>query len=456
MDNPRCAVWASMGLGKTVATAVALDTLHILSELDWPVLVLAPLRVAKSTWPNEIKKWDELKHLRVSAIHGSEGRRRKALHTAAEIYTMNYDNIPWLVEYCRKTLGYWPFKAIVADESTKLKGFRTRQGTKRAKMLAQVAHEHTDRFIELSGTPAPNGLKDLWGQLWFLDLGRRLGRSFTAFKERWFYKDYEGYGVKPLQFAQDQIQKAVGDVCLSLDAKDYFDIKEPIRRTIYVDLPPKAQKRYDEMEKDLFTEIESAMGTKHEVEAFNAAAKTNKLLQLASGAAYTDYIETKTGRKPTSWQTIHNAKIEALEDIIEEAAGAPVLVAYFFKTDLKRILKAFPNARHLDADPQTEQDWNDGKIPILVAHPASAGHGLNLQHGGHHIACFSHTWDLEHYLQILERIGPVRQLQSGYDRPVFIYDIVARGTVDELVMLRRESKRGVQDILLEAVKRRKI
>lgn len=454
--HERCAIWASMGLGKTVAVLTALDGLDMMGKINGSILVLAPLRVAKSTWPKELAKWDHLKYFTMSVIAGSsEGQRRKALHTKADIYTINYENTVWLINYCRDILGYWPFETIIADESTKLKGFRTKQGAKRAKALAQKAHDPTKRFIELTGTPAPNGLKDLWGQLWFIDAGRRLGRSYSAFCQRWFCKTFDGYGLEPLKFTQEEIQTQVKDVCLSLDAADYFDLEEPIHNTIYVDLPPRARTKYDEMEKEMFTELEDEYRTKHTIEAFNAAARTMKCSQIASGAAYTNYVENANGvKKPTGWTFVHDEKIEALKDIIEEAAGAPVMVAYHFRSDLARILKAFPTARVLDSKPETEDDWNEGKIPILVAHPESASHGLNLQHGGNILAFFSHTWNLEHFMQMIERIGPVRQMQSGYNRPVFLHYIVARDTVDEMVMLRRETKREVQDILLEAVKRR--
>lgn len=454
IEHERCAIWASMGLGKTVAVLTALDCLNLIGDVKGPVLVLAPLRVAKSTWPKELAKWDHL-HFTMSTIVGTESQRRSALHTKADIYTINYDNLVWLIDYCRTVLEYWPFEVIVADESTKLKGFRTRQGAKRAKALAQRAHDPTKRFIELTGTPAPNGLKDLWGQLWFIDAGRRLGRSYSAFMQRWFHKSFDGYGIEPLKFAQDEIQAQVKDVCLSLDAADYFDLKEPIHNTIYIDLPTRARARYDEMEKEMFTELEDEYNTKHKIEAFNAAVRTIKCSQLASGATYINYVESASGvKKPTGWAVVHDEKIEALKDVIEEAAGAPVMVAYHFRSDLARILKAFPTARILDSKPETEDEWNAGKIPILVAHPESASHGLNLQHGGNILVFFSHTWNLEHFMQMIERIGPVRQMQSGYNRPVFLHYIVARNTVDEMVMLRRETKREVQDILLEAVKRR--
>lgn len=442
LDVKRCGVWAGMGMGKTCATLTALDILAMTD--DGPSLVLAPLRVAASTWPDEAVKWDHLRNVEVSAVVGTPEERRAALKRPANVFTTNYDNLPWLVEHFGSK---WPFRKVVADESTRLKSFRTRQGGKRAHELGRVAHTLVDRFVELTGTPSPNGLKDLWGQAWFLDRGERLGRSFEAFKSRWFQSVQKGsdrFAVElvPLPFAQEQIQDRLRDLCLSLDARDYFDIREPIVHTIRVDLPAKARRLYRDMEREMFLALEC--GT--EVEAFNAASKTMKCLQLANGAIYTD--------EDGSWAEVHDAKLQALEDVIEEAAGMPVLVAYHFKSDLARLQRAFPKGRHLDKNPQTIRDWNAGKIPVLFAHPASAGHGLNLQDGGNILAFFGHNWNLEEYLQIVERIGPTRQAQAGHDRPVFIYNIVANDTIDELVIARRESKREVQDLLLEAMKRK--
>ena len=444
LHTPRCAVYAGMGMGKSVATLTALDILELTEPS--PALVLAPLRVASSTWPDESLKWSHLKNTKVSAVVGTPAQRRAALKVDASIYTTNYENLPWLVEHFGKR---WPFRKVVADESTRLKGFRLRQGGVRARSLGRVAHSKVDRFIELSGTPAPNGLVDLWGQAWFLDKGQRLGRSFGAFTSRWFQSiqvgaDRNAVRLEPLPFAQSQIEDRLRDLCLSLDARDYFNIDEPIVTAVRVDLPPKARRAYREMEKEMFIELEC--GT--EIEAFNAASKTIKCLQLANGAIYTD----DTGGK---WTETHDAKLQALESIVAEASGMPVLVAYHFKSDLVRLQKAFPRGRQLDKDPQTIRDWNAGKIPVLFAHPASAGHGLNLQDGGNIIAFFSHWWNLEEYQQIIERIGPTRQAQAGHDRPVFIYHIIATDTVDELVMARRESKREVQELLLEAMKRNK-
>lgn len=439
LDLPRCGGWAGMGMGKTVSTLMSLDMLELVEP--GPALVLAPLRVAASTWPDEAKKWGNLRNVEVSAVIGTPEQRRAALRRPASIYTTNYDNLVWLVEELGER---WPFRKVVADESTRLKSFRLRQGGKRAQALAQVAHCKVDRFIELTGTPSPNGLQDLWGQAWFLDRGQRLGRTWEAFVQRWFRSIPGDNGftrIEPMPFAQEQIEDRMRDLCLSLDARDWFDIRQPIENVIRVELPKRARALYEDMEREMFMQLDG-----HEIEAFSAAAKTIKCLQIANGAAYTD--------EAGNWSDVHDAKLQALEDVIEEAAGMPVLVAYHFKSDLARLLRAFPKGRHLDQDPQTIRDWNAGKIPILFAHPASAGHGLNLQDGGNILVMFGHWWDLEQYQQIVERIGPTRQAQAGHDRPVFIHHIVAADTIDEIVMARRESKREVQDLLLEAMKRK--
>lgn len=447
ISNPRCALWAGMGMGKTSSTLAVCDAL-LLAGLARRPLILAPLRVARSTWPGEAEKWAEFSHLRVQPIIGSAEERRAALQASADIFTINYDNLVWLVE----TLGeYWPFDMVVADESTRLKNFRIKQGGKRTQALSNVAHSKVKRWINLTGTPAPNGLNDLWGQTWFLDGGYRLGRSYSDFENRWFgyqrakdavtaHKTF----VKRIVFphSQTEIQDRLRDICLTLDPKDWFDLNDPIVRTVEVELPAKARKHYRDMEREMFTHLEG-----HDIEAFAAAAKTIKCLQMANGAAY-------VGESNTEWVVTHDEKIEALRSVVEEAAGAPVLVAYHFRSDLARLQAAFPEARQLDASPQTIEDWNAGQIPILLAHPASAGHGLNLQDGGNILVYFGHWWNLEERQQILERIGPMRQKQAGHERPVFVYNIVARDTVDEVVIDRMQSKREVQDLLLEYMKNR--
>lgn len=435
LSTPRCAVWAGMGLGKTTSTLNAIDALQMVD--DTPALVVAPLRVAQSTWPDEVAKWRHLSHLVVVPILGDVSQRLAALHKQANIYTTNFENLPWLIAHYGDR---WPFRIVIIDEATKLKGFRLRQGSKRAAALSKVAHHLVDRFVELTGTPSPNGLQDLWGQIWFIDIGTRLGRTFDAFKRRWFQAAYDGGKGEPHAHTQKEIQDRLRDVCLTIDAKDWFDLREPIVSNIYVDLPIRARKLYNDMEKAMFMQLDE-----HEVEAFSAAAKTIKCLQIANGAAY-------VGESNQAWEVIHDAKLQALDEIIEEANGMPVLVAYNFKSDLARLRSAFPKGRALDSNPATITDWNAGKISPLFAHPASAGHGLNLQDGGNILVFFAHDWNLEYRLQIIERIGPTRQMQAGHDRPMFIYNIIARDTVDELVIERVESKREVQDILMQAMK----
>jgi len=442
LEKERCNAFVPMGLGKTVSTLKSLETLALADGS--PTLVLAPLRVAQSTWPDEVKKWSI--DLPITPIVGTAAQRAQALREDSAIFTTNYENLPWLIDWFKYNPRPWPFKTIVADEVTKLKGFRTRQGTKRAKALAEVAHKKVDRWIGLTGTPAPNGLKDLWGPMWFVDGGQRLGKSFTAFSERWFRKSYDGFGLEVLPHAQEEIHNLIGDVCLSLDAKDYFDLKEPIRNRIEVQLPAKAMRQYRGMETKMFLELEGHLGPT-EIEALNAASKTQKCLQLANGAIYTDDAK--------HWSEVHDAKIQALDDIIEEAGGNPVLVAYHFRHDLARLTAAFPRGRVLDSNPETIRLWNEGKIPILFAHPASAGHGLNLQDGGNSLVFFSVNWNLEEHQQIIERIGPTRQAQAGHNRPVFLHYILAHDTVDLDVMERLETKASVQDILMKAMKRRK-
>lgn len=431
----RAALWMPMGGGKTVTTLTALEALSVVEDV-YPALVLAPLRVARSTWPDEIQKWPHLSHLRVSVITGTPKQRQKALDTPADIYTTNYDNLVWL----RTALGdAWPFKTVIADEFTRLKSFRLRQGGSRARALGGVAHTHVNRFIGLTGTPAPNGVKDLWGQIWFLDKGERLGKTFSAFEQRWFRKGYDGYSLVPYAHTQTEVEERLKDICLTVRG---LPVDEPITTPIYVELPPAARAIYTDMETEMFAQIGD-----EGVEAVNAAVRTQKCLQLANGAAYVDDYG--------NWEAVHDAKLEALDSVIEEANGAPVLVAYNFKHDLARLQKRYPRGRVLDADPDTIRQWNRGEIGLLFAHPASAGHGLNLADGGNILAFYGVNWNLEEHMQIIERIGPMRQKQAGYDRPVFIYPILASNTVDTLVMYRLTSKKTVQEVLLEALKRRK-
>jgi SNF2 family DNA or RNA helicase len=434
LDKRRCNLWAPMGSGKTSAVLTALDVLRFTGGNFFPVLVLAPLRVARGVWPAEIRQFDHLQDLRVSPIVGDADQRLRALKVGADVYTMNYENLPWLVEK-----GF-PFRTVIADESTRLKNFRLRAGGIRAAALAQVARK-TDRWINLTGTPSPNGLKDLWGQQWFVDFGQRLGNTWTSFKDRWF--DYNQYTmeVAPKAFAESEIIGRLKDCTLSIDMKDYIKLQDPISNTVYVELPEKCRKQYKELEKQMFTQL--ACGA--EINAQTAATLTTKCMQFAAGAVY--HGDGK------SYAIVHDQKLEALESIVEETAGANLVVCYWFRHDAERILKRFKHARRLESA-QDVQDWNEGRIPMFLVHPLSAGHGLNLQHGGHHMVHYTKWWSLEAYAQVNERIGPLRQLQSGFERPVYHYHITVGGTVDELVAERLETKANIQDILLKAMKGR--
>jgi SNF2 family DNA or RNA helicase len=436
LAQPRAALWLPMGAGKTRTVLEALDRCHHERRIH-RTLIVAPKRVCESVWGQEAAKWG-MPLLAPTPILGTPAQRKAALRARTLAHSINFENLPWLLS----TVKTWPWDCVVVDESSRLGGFRLRQGTKQAKALARVIHQ-VHRHIQLTGTPAPNGLERLWGQAWFLDRGERLGRTYTDYLNRWFRQISINGGqwtkIKPMPHAQEEIQERLADLCLSINLADYLSIDEPIASIVPVMLPPQARKVYDRMERDFFVEIS---GT--EIEARNAAAKSMKLLQLASGCVL-DNSRVARG--------VHVAKIEALRSVIEEANGAPVIVAYHFKADLARLKRAFPIAEELTE--KNLERWNAGGIPILLLHPMSAGHGLNLQDGGNIMIFFSNTWNLEHRLQTIERIGPTRQLQSGHPRPVYVYDLVAEHTLDEVVLERHRTKREVQDLLLEAVKARK-
>lgn len=457
LEHPRCNVFASPGMGKTSASYDIFESLRLVGEAR-RALVLAPKRVAQSAWPEERTKWhDSFGHLTVAAAIGTPEQRLAALRSNPDILTINYDNIEWLMAQYG---DQWPFDMVIADESTRLKGLRvsmqtskagkefiTGQGSSRAKALSKIAHTKARRWINLTGSPAPNGVQDVWAQQWFVDGGRRLGNSFTAFTNRWFraVPGGDGYSqIEPLAHAQAEIERLLAQTSITVDARDWFPIEEVIERNVYIDLPAAARKHYREMERELFTEVEQ-----HEVEVFNAGSKAQKCLQIANGTLIHD-------TDSRAWVKVHDEKLEALRSIKEETNGENLLVAYQYKADLERILKAFPKARALDANPRTLTEWNDGKIGMLVCHPASAGHGLSLQHGGRILVDYSSGYNLEYDEQVIERLGPTRQLQSGYNRSVFRYRIVARDTVEEhSVLPRLKLKMSVQDSLKNAMKIRK-
>ena len=416
LSHPRCALWVDMGLGKT------LTTIDALKQLPKPVLIMAPKRVAVHTWPEELGKWwPEASYVQLST---TPAKRTKALEQDVDIYIINYELIPWL------TANYkWRWPTVIADESTKLKN----RGTKLYKALRKIAGRWK-HHVQLTGTPSPNGLTDLWSQIYLIDKGKRLGKTLTAFRDRWFVTDYMGWNYEPKAHAQREIEQLCKDVCLSMSAADYLDLPEMMVDDIIIDLPPKARKIYDSLKKDMTLQV----ADEQHITAVNAAALTNKLLQCTSGTAYDEEGESVH---------LHDAKIEAVQDIIDTIGGESLLIFYQFKSELATLREAFPSLVEVRDRDSVIKEWNAGGINLLAAHPASAGHGLNLQHGGRHIVWTTPTWNLEHYLQANARLH-----RNGQTRPVMVYRLIAEGTVDEKVVDAIEGKATVQNLLLESLK----
>lgn len=445
-SEDRCSLWAKMGMGKSVTTLSYLQTCYEHLGETAPTLIIAPLRVARDTWVDETRKWDHLSGFDVAPILGTEKQRLAALKKDVPAYTVNYEQLPWLV----KTLGSkWRFGRVVADEARRLKGYRTQQGSQRAQALAGYAHRQVKHWINLTGTPAANGLEDLWGQQWFIDGGKTLGSSFEAFKARWFSThsvDGKFSILRPRPGANDEIQKLLASTCLTLDPKDWFNLKDPIVVDVPVKLPTKARKVYDQMEAESVAEIKD----KGWIKALSSGGKVGKALQIASGAVYLDPEYHPAG----TWEPIHDEKLSALESIVEESGGASIMVAYHWKHDLARIMKTFPGAVDL-ATTAGLKAFKSGSVQIGVAHPLALGHGVDgLQNVCNIIVFYSQDWNLDSYLQIIERIGPMRQLQSGNDRDVWIYRIIADDTMDEVVVKKRNSKDDTQEALLKYLKRK--
>ena len=450
-ENPRCEIWAGMGSGKTSAMEFLIALLKLTDDIRGPVLVIAPPRVAADTWPEDIARWNQFKDMRIMPITGEPHQRCDKLRVKADIFTISYNLVPWLVDHYMER---WPFRDVIADESDNLKGFREKRGgvglnTKksakagvRAHHLGMVCHNLTDRWINLTGTPSPNGLKDLWGPHWYIDRGAALGRTYSSFMQRWFRRKWNSeYGVEPMPFADAQIHEALRPTCITIDTKDYYDLKDPIVRQIKVKLPPDARRIYKEMEDELFAELEDNV----EVEVFSEAGVTNKCMQIANGFIYTQHPE---------WVHIHDAKIEALQSVVHESGGIPLLVAYQFKPDVQRIKKAFPKAVELGR-PDGMRTFKAGNAQMGLAHYQSVGHGVDGLQNVTNILCrFGHGWPRGPRMQLLERIGPMRQLQAGFERNVFVYDIISEDTVDEAILDSHTESRTVQDALLAYMKRK--
>ena len=432
IDLPAVGLFLDMGMGKTICALTAiLELLYNWFDVA-KVLVIAPKRVAEDTWSRETDKWEHTKHLKIAKVLGTAKQRKAALESQADIYVINRENTEWLVNYYDKD---WPFDMVVIDELSSFKSSKAKRFRALRKMRPFIK-----RIVGLTGTPAPNGLIDLWPQLYLLDQGERLGKTVTGYRDRYFEAGRRDprrgivFEWKPKAGAEEAIYEKISDICISMQAKDYLQLPERVNNVIPVSLPAEARAKYEQLEKDLLLEF-----TESDVVADTAAVLSNKLLQLANGAVYDEDRTVKH---------IHDAKLEALEDVIEAANGKPVLVYYAYRHDRDRIKAKFKNARFLDTEKDIT-DWNDGKIELLLAHPASAGHGLNLQTGGHIIVWFGLTWSLELYQQ-----GNARLDRQGQEHSVIVHHLVAEGTIDGDVMKAIEGKAVGQDALLEAVKAR--
>lgn len=440
INNPYCGLFLDMGLGKTVITLTAInDLMFDYCEIK-KVLVVAPKRVTETVWQEEAKKWDHLKHLRFSKIVGNQQQRIAAANRPADIYLISRDNIAWL---CLFFGGQKiPYDMVVADELSSFKSYKAQ----RFKALRAI-RPTLNRFVGLTGTPAPNGLIDLWPQVYLMDRGIRLGKTITSFRQRYFKPLIsEGfivfkYGLLP--GAEEEIRSKVSDICISMSAKDYLTMPEKIDNFVELDMPSALKAKYDDFEKEKVLELAGAMGD-NAITAVNAMSLANKLLQFANGAVYdnADRIDDREAH------IVHDIKLEALKEIIDDANGQPVLVAWTFQSDKDRIksyLKGY-DVRELK-DSKDIQDWNAGKIQVLIAHPASAGHGLNLQAGGNIIVWFGLTWSLELYQQFNARL-----YRQGQQKGVIINHLVMKGTEDDNVIKSLKTKDKTQFDLLESLK----
>ncbi len=430
-STPRCGLFLDMGLGKTVITLTAIeDLIYNRFEID-RALVIAPLRVAERTWSEECRKWDHLKHLRISKVLGTPTARRKALAKEADIYIINRENTEWLVNELSGLGDSWVFDMVVIDELSSFKSASSRRFRALRKYTPRC-----ERVIGLTGTPAPNGLIDLWSQIYLLDGGTRLGKTITGYRQRYFLPDKRNattiFSYKPKAEAEGSIKSAISDICISMNAADWLEMPEVIRNLRVVTFSEEARKNYDQFERDSYLAF-----LEGEVTAVSTEALINKLLQFSNGAMYKEnggYVETS------------DAKLQELDSIISEANGQPVLCYYSYRHDCERIMRHFKGSRKLESEKEIE-DWNEGKIPLLLAHPASAGHGINLQYGGHIMVWFGLPWSLELYQQANARLA-----RQGQKQAVIIHHILTDGTMDARVYASLQAKSDIQEDLLAALK----
>lgn len=429
ISNPLSALFLEMGLGKTITTLTAIDELLYDCFEIRKVLIIAPLRVANSTWPSEIKKWEHLKLLRYSIVTGNEAERVQALNTKAEIFIINRENVDWLVNKSGVAMN---FDMLVIDELSSFKSYTS----KRFKSLLKI-RPYFKRVVGLTGTPSSNGLMDLWAEFRILDFGQRLGRYITHYRNKYFVPDKRNgmiiYSYKPQEDAEQQIYEAINDITISMKSCDHLKLPELIMNEVEVVLEDKEVERYQDFKKEMVMTI-----GEEEIDAVNAASLSNKLLQLANGSIYDE---------EKNYHTVHDKKIEALEQLIEEANGKPVLIAYWFKADKDRIEQRL-NVREIQSAEDIE-DWNKGEIQVGLIHPASAGHGLNLQQGGCTLIWFGLTWSLELYQQTNARL-----YRQGQNQTVVIHHIITKNTIDEDVMKALKRKERTQEALMSAVKAR--
>lgn len=438
LEQKKVGLFLDMGLGKTVVTLSAVLELKYMRFQVNKVLVVAPKKVAEGTWNKEGAKWDHTQMLRLSNVLGTAKQRVKALEADADIYIINRDNVVWITEYYKQN---WPFDMVVLDESSSFKN----PAAKRFKAMARVS-PRINRLVELTGTPSPNGLEDLWSQIYLLDQGERLEKRFSQYRMRYFIPDRRGaygqvYTYKLIDGAEETIMKRISDICVSMKAEDYIELPDLIEHTIPVVLSPAEMKTYREMEREMIIDLPDEA----EISATSAAALSGKLLQLANGAVYDE---------THSYHEIHSAKIEAFLELIESLQGKPAIVFYSFQHDRDRLLLALGKhckglrVRYL-SDPQDETDWNEGRIDILLAHPASCGYGLNLQEGGNHVIWFGLTWAYELYVQANDRLH-----RQGQTEKVIVHHLVCVGTRDEDVVKALALKDKAQGYVIESLKAR--
>lgn len=429
-------LFLDMGLGKTVTTLTAIRELKYNRFLVRKVLVIAPKKVAEGTWTKEKDKWDHTKLLRVSPVLGSQAKRVRALNTPADIYIINRENVVWLVDYYRNA---WPFDMVVVDESSSFKS----HSAKRFKALASMG-PRIDRMVELTGTPSPNGLADLWSQIYLLDGGERLGKRYTQFRERYFQPDKRGadgmvYSYEAKPGTEQSILEKISDICISMKAEDYLQLPDITYHEIPVEMDAKTRKAYFDLERKMVL----ALPGEEDISVTSAAALSNKLLQLANGAIYGEDRQV---------HEIHGCKIEAFLELIESLQGKPALVFYNYQHDRERLLQALSGkglrVRELKT-PEDEDDWNSRKIDILLTHPASSAYGLNLQQGGNHVVWFGLTWNYELYTQANKRLHRQGQMEK-----VIIHHLICTGTRDEDVMEALHHKEDVQNWVMESLKAR--